>query len=57
MLFHLEWPRRPLAEQVLPYGLASMMRVTPAGWSMTETSREVRLARGPGLAQRTDGAL
>jgi hypothetical protein len=28
---------------VLPYGLASMMLVTPSGWTLTEASREVRL--------------
>lgn len=32
------WP-----EQVLPFGLAGMMLVTPSGWTLTETSREVRL--------------
>jgi len=42
-----EQPRRPWAEQVLPYGLADMMLVTPSGWTLTETSREVRLRVRP----------
>jgi hypothetical protein len=33
----------PWSEQVLPYGLAGQMRITPAGWTLTETTREVRL--------------
>jgi hypothetical protein len=32
------WP-----DQVLPYGLAEAMLITPSGWSTTETSRTVRL--------------
>lgn len=39
----MERPRRPWAEQVLPFGLAHMWLVTPSGWTLTETSREVRL--------------
>jgi hypothetical protein len=35
----------PWSEQVLPYGLARQMLITPAGWTFTETSREVRLPR------------
>jgi len=38
-----ERPRRSWPEQVLPYGLASMMLITPSRWTLTETSREVRL--------------
>ncbi|MBI5628141.1 MAG: hypothetical protein HY953_04415 [Candidatus Rokubacteria bacterium] len=38
-----ERPRRPWCEQVLPFGLAHMWLVTPSGWTMTETSRDVRL--------------
>ncbi|WP_437325924.1 hypothetical protein [Sorangium sp. So ce381] len=34
------WP-----EQVLPYQLASFLLVTPADWTLTETSRDVRLTR------------
>jgi hypothetical protein len=41
--FAMEQPRRSWPEQVLPYGLASMMLVTPSGWTLTEASREVRL--------------
>ena len=35
-------PPRSWAEQVLPYALAKMMLVTPANWTLTEVSREVR---------------
>ena len=31
------------AEQVLPYGLAEVLLVTPSRWTLTDTSREVRL--------------
>lgn len=41
--FAMEQPKRSWPEQVLPYGLASMMLVTPAGWTLTGASREVRL--------------
>jgi hypothetical protein len=40
----LEQPRRPWPEQVLPYGLAEMLLITPSMWALTESSREVRLA-------------
>ena len=40
-----ERPPRPWAEQVVPYGLAERMLITPSGWSLTEESREVRLPR------------
>ena len=39
----LEQPRRPWPEQVLPYGLAEMLFITPSMWTLTESSREVRL--------------
>ena len=39
----MERPRRPWAEQVLPFGLAHMWLVTLSGWTLTETSRDVRL--------------
>jgi hypothetical protein len=39
------------AEQVLPYGLASMWLVTPVGSTLSETSREVRLRGGVRGAQ------
>jgi len=42
--FAMEQPRRPWVEQVLPFGLAQMLLVTPTGWTLTETSREVRLS-------------
>ena len=41
--FVTESPRRSWPEQVLPYGLAEMMLVTPSDWTLTEASREVRL--------------
>jgi hypothetical protein len=41
--FAREDPRRPWPEQVLPYGLAEPLLVTPSRWTLTETSREVRL--------------
>jgi hypothetical protein len=28
---------------VLPYGLAEILMITPSGWTLTETTREVRL--------------
>jgi len=36
-----ERPRRPWSEQVLPYGLVAF--IAPSGWTLTESSREVRL--------------
>ena len=39
----IERPPRPWPEQVLPDRLATMMRVTPSGWTLTEASFEVRL--------------
>jgi hypothetical protein len=41
--FAMEQPRRPWPEQVLPYGLAEMLLVTPSRWTLTENTREVRL--------------
>ena len=41
-----ERPPRSWSEQVIPYGLAEAMLITPSGWTLTEESREVRLARG-----------
>lgn len=41
--FSAEEPPRPWSEQVLPYGLAAMLRITPSRWTLTEPSREVRL--------------
>ncbi len=38
-----EDPPRRWSEQVTPYGLAGRMLVTPSGWTLTETSREVGL--------------
>jgi hypothetical protein len=42
-----ERPPRPWSEQVLSYGLATMMLVTPYRWTLTEASREVRLPLVP----------
>ena len=41
--FAMESRRRPWSEQVLPYGVAEMMLITPSRWTLTEVSREVRL--------------
>lgn len=41
----LERTARTWPEQVLPYGLATMMLITPYGWTLTEATREVRLQR------------
>lgn len=43
----MEHPVRSWPEQVLPYGLPSMMLVTPSGWTLTEASRDVRLPAPP----------
>jgi hypothetical protein len=48
----MERPERPWAEQVLPYALAPMMLATPSGWTLTETSREVRLPAPRGGRRR-----
>jgi hypothetical protein len=42
----IEQPGRPWSEQALPYGLAEMLLITPARWTLTESSREVRLPAG-----------
>jgi len=42
-----EQPPRLWADQVLPYALGRMMQVTPSGWSMTESSRSLRLPGPP----------
>jgi hypothetical protein len=41
--FAVEQPQRPWTEQVLPYGLAEILLITPSQWTLTESSREVRL--------------
>jgi hypothetical protein len=41
--FVAESHRRTWREQVLPYGLAEILMVTPTGWTLTESCREVRL--------------
>jgi hypothetical protein len=41
--FATEAPRRSWAEQVLPYGLAEVLLVAPSRWTLTETSRSIRL--------------
>jgi hypothetical protein len=38
-----ERPPRPWAEQILPFGLAEELRITPERWTLTESTREVRL--------------
>jgi hypothetical protein len=44
--FSAEVPPRPWSAQVVPYGLAGMLLITPSGWTLSESSREVRLAAG-----------
>ncbi|MCP5120050.1 MAG: hypothetical protein GY953_55345 [bacterium] len=39
----MEQPGRPWFEQVLPYGLAEVLLITPSKWTLTESSRDVRL--------------
>lgn len=41
--FAVEKPGRPWHEQVLPYGLAEMLQITPSRWTFTEASRDIRL--------------
>lgn len=43
LVLAMEQPPRPWPDQVLPYALAGLMLVTPSGWTLTETSREVTL--------------
>ena len=39
----MQRPQRSWSEQVLPYGLAEILMITPSRWTLTETTREVRL--------------
>ena len=39
----MERPQRSWSEQVLPYGLEEVLMITPSRWTLTETTREVRL--------------
>jgi len=39
----MERPQRSWSEQVLPYGLAEILMITPSRWTVTEATREVRL--------------
>ena len=41
--FAMERPKRSWSEQVLPYGLAEILLITPSRWTLTEASRQVRL--------------
>jgi hypothetical protein len=38
-----EDPPRPWSDQVLPYGLAGKLLITPSRWTLTESAREVCL--------------
>ena len=40
-MYH-ESPKVTWPEQVLPYSRAEILLITPGGWTLTETSREVR---------------
>ena len=42
LLLAMERPQRPWSEQVLPYGLAEILMITPSRWTLTESTREVR---------------
>lgn len=42
-----ERPCRPWSEQVLPYGLAELLMITPSEWTLTEATREVRVPATP----------
>jgi hypothetical protein len=42
--FTMERSGRPWREQVLPYALADLFLITPSCWTLTESSREVRLS-------------
>ena len=53
--FVMEQPRRPWPEQVLPYGLAEILLVTPSRWTLTEASREVRLPAENSSSARPTG--
>jgi len=41
--FSAEQPPRAWSEQVVPYALAGMLLITPSRWTLTESSRQVRL--------------
>jgi len=47
----LQHHHRPWHEQVLPYGLAEILMITPTGWTLTECSREVRPCIKPETAK------
>ena len=49
--FSAEQPRRAWSEQVLPYALAGMLLITPSRWTLTESSRQVRLPLGAPLTE------
>jgi len=42
--FMAEHPPRPWSEQVLPFALADILGVTPSDWTLTESSRDVRIS-------------
>ncbi len=39
----MEQPQRSWSEQVLPYGLAEILMITPSRWTLAGTTREVWL--------------
>jgi hypothetical protein len=55
--FSAEQPPRAWSEQVVPYALAEMLLITPSRWTLTESSRQVRLpeSASPGAAVGTFG--
>ena len=46
--FVVERPPRLWVEQVLPYGLAEMMLITPSIWTLTEVARGTPPVTAPG---------
>jgi hypothetical protein len=50
----MERPPRRWPEQVLPYSLMINPMITPSGWTLTESSREVRLPVETGQTRTSD---
>ena len=42
--FAAEQPARSWSDQVLPYGLAEIMLITPSNWTISESSRKFHLS-------------
>jgi hypothetical protein len=46
MMVCRQFSARAWSEQVVPYALAGMLLITPSQWTLTESSRQVRLPEG-----------